>query len=233
MAILAIDTSTRWAGVALLTPQGKGWELTWESSQNHSAELAPALQTLMDRAGFALERLTGVVIALGPGGYSALRVGLGFAKGLATALGLPLVGIGTLEVETATLGIEGVPLCPLLDMGRGLVAWQIFTPEQEATPERVHPLEELPPLLPQGTMVCGEGAWVYRERLRPALAGRAFLVASPPPTRRTLALARLGQKRLAQGRSDPLASLQPRYLRPPSIGPRPHHYPRPEGGELR
>ncbi|MFN3975321.1 MAG: tRNA (adenosine(37)-N6)-threonylcarbamoyltransferase complex dimerization subunit type 1 TsaB [Dehalococcoidia bacterium] len=223
MAVLAIDTSTRWAGVALLAPQGKGWELTWQSAQNHSAELAPSVQTLLERAGLMVKDLTGIVVALGPGSFSALRVGLGFAKGLAVGRGLPLVGIGTLEVEAASLGLEGLSLCPLLDLGRGVVAWGLFHPGEPhpSGGERVNTLEELFPLLPQGVVLCGEGAWVYRQRLQAALGGNIAMASLCPPTRHALALARLGQERLARGEVDPLASLQPRYLRPPSIGPAP------------
>ncbi|GBD11681.1 tRNA threonylcarbamoyladenosine biosynthesis protein TsaB [bacterium HR23] len=216
MVVLAIDTSTRWAGVALLTPEGRGWELAWHSPQNHSAELAPAVHALLERAGMTLEHLTGIVVALGPGSFSALRVGLGFAKGLALGRGLPLVGIGTLAVEAMSLGVDTVPLCPLLDLGRGLVAWALF-PQVEG--ERVNRVEEMPALLPPGAVVCGEGAWAYRHSLGIALAGKAMLVARPPPTRHALALARLGQERLGRGEADPVATLQPRYLRPPSIGP--------------
>lgn len=222
MVILAIDTSTRWAGVALLTPQGRGWELAWQSPQNHSAELAPAVQTLLERAGLTVADLKGIAVALGPGSFSALRVGLGFAKGLAVGRGIPLVGMGTLEVEAASLGLEGVPLCPLLDLGRGVVAWDIFHLGEPHPPggERVNTLEELFPLLPQGAVLCGEGAWVYRQQLG-AVGGRITLASRPPPTRRALALARLGHERLVREGGNALASLQPRYLRPPSIGPAP------------
>ncbi|MCS7207876.1 MAG: tRNA (adenosine(37)-N6)-threonylcarbamoyltransferase complex dimerization subunit type 1 TsaB [Dehalococcoidia bacterium] len=227
MVILAIDTSTRWAGVALLAPPDRGWEIVWHSPQNHSAELAPAVQVLLERAGVTLKDLSGIVVALGPGSFSALRVGLGFGKGLAVGLGCPIVGISTLEVEAASVGSWGVPLCPVLDLGRGVVAWGVISPNGVSEGERVSRVEEMAEAVPVGGVVCGEGAWVYREQMRPALQGRAVLLATPPPTRRPLALARLGQRRLTQGATDNLATLQPHYLRPPSIGPT---RPPPSGG---
>jgi tRNA threonylcarbamoyl adenosine modification protein YeaZ len=228
VVVLAIDTATRWGGVALLTPQGTGWEVRWHSPHNHSTELAPAVATLLERAGCSPGDLRGLAVTLGPGGFSALRVGLGFAKGLAAGWGIPLVGIGTLSVEAASLGLQGVPLCPLVDLGRGVVAWGVVDPTRGDVPlqEGVNSVEELPTLLPKGAVVCGEGAWTYRQAL--GAGGALLLAARPPPTRSPLALAHLGKRRLERGEADPVAALQPLYFRPPSIGPGPRG---PEGGK--
>ena len=91
---LAIDTSTRYAGIALLDQEGRPLQLLqWRSQHNHSVELLPAIQTLLGAEKVAIRDLAGIAIALGPGSFSALRVGLGIAKGFALAWKLPFKAV--------------------------------------------------------------------------------------------------------------------------------------------
>ena len=227
---LAIDTSTRYAAVALMEGERPLAEFSWRSERNHTVELAPLVQGLLDwppARGLALEA---VFVALGPGGWSSLRVGLSAAKGLTEARDMPLVGVGTLEVEAFPYGATGLPICPLLEVGRGEVAWALFQEEggcwSQLRPEAVSSPEEVCRSLPPDTLLCGEAAWALGDRLRDALvldggarSGGVRVLAVPPPTRRAVTLARLGAFRLAAHGPDDRASLQPLYLRRPSITP--------------
>ena len=94
MNVLAIDTSTSWAGVALEFA-GVRNSLTWQSSHNHGRELAQKLVYLMGSAGCNIRELDCVAVALGPGGFSAVRVGVSCALGIASPRGLTTVGIPT------------------------------------------------------------------------------------------------------------------------------------------
>jgi len=77
---LAIDTSTRYASVAL-SQQGEAFaELTWRSDRNHSVELVPAIRELQTKSNTEMYQLEAIFIAQGPGGFSALRVGMSTAK---------------------------------------------------------------------------------------------------------------------------------------------------------
>jgi len=96
---LAIDTSTDTTSLALIQESGVLTELTWRCEQNHSVELLPHLVDLLRQAGTSLQSLTGIIVARGPGSFNALRVGVSTAKGLAFSLGIPIVGISTLEAE--------------------------------------------------------------------------------------------------------------------------------------
>jgi tRNA threonylcarbamoyladenosine biosynthesis protein TsaB len=220
---LSIDTSSRYAGVALSWDGEPRWEMRWHSSQNHTRELAGVVEALTARAGVTIGELGAVFVAEGPGGFSAVRVGMGFAKGLAESRDVPLVGVSTLEVEALPYEGLGRPVCPLLEVGRGLVAWARFRGDdggwRREADEAVVGVEELVGSVPEGAVLCGEGAWAHAALLRDRLGGRAAVVASPPPTRQLWALARLGAEALAEGRADDRATLQPRYLRQPSITP--------------
>ena len=85
--LLAIDTSTRHAGVALAQDGQVISSRSWCSLANHTAELMPAVAEILDGQRLAAGDLTGIAVALGPGGFSALRVGISAAKGLALAFG--------------------------------------------------------------------------------------------------------------------------------------------------
>ena len=216
--LLAIDTSTRNAGIALADDSGRVISChSWYSAVNHTAELMPAVAQTLAAAGLTVKDLAGIAIALGPGGFSALRVGMSVAKGLAIASGQPLVGIGTLDLEAWPYRESGLPVCALLDAGRGEVAAALFAAGQHRRPDQICPPAELPADIAETTLFCGEGLAAHAELLRQRLGNRAVIVANAPAAR-LYALAALGQQRLAAGDGDDVATLQPYYLRMPTIG---------------
>ena len=125
--LLAIDTSTRYAGIALVDPEGHLLRLIqWRSQRNHSVKLLPAIQHLLKAEGTTPQDLSGIALASGPGSFSALRVGFSVAKGFALAWSIPLVAVDTLRCEAFSLRTVGVPIAALLDAGRGELAWALF-----------------------------------------------------------------------------------------------------------
>ena len=78
--ILAIDTATRMASIALYDGGRVHSEETWHSRRNHTVELMPSLVRLLDRQGVSPPELTGVAVALGPGSFTGLRIGLSVAR---------------------------------------------------------------------------------------------------------------------------------------------------------
>ena len=123
---LSIDTSTRYASVGL-SQEGKALaDYSWVSRQNHSVELLPAVEQLLKTTGTALHDVDCIILATGPGGFSALRVGMSTAKGLGVSLGIPLVALNTLDIEAYPFRGLGLPVCSILDMGRGEVAMALY-----------------------------------------------------------------------------------------------------------
>ena len=132
---LAIDTSTRYAGVCLSQEGRVLVSRSWYSRQNHTVELLPAVQELLKEAGAIARDLECVFVAIGPGGFSALRVGLSTAKGLCTGLNIPLVALNTLDVEAEPYRDHELPACALLDMGRGEAAARLLRATQRRLAE--------------------------------------------------------------------------------------------------
>ncbi len=216
--LLAIDTSTRNAGAALARDGQVVSSRSWRSTVNHTAELMPAVSYLLQGAGITVNGLEGIVVALGPGGFSALRVGMSVAKGLALATGKPLVGVGTLDAEAQPYWQSGLPVCALLDAGRGEVASAAFGPgSQRSREDRICSPDELLSGLDGGHLFCGEGTLPHAQLIKEKMGDRAVLVGHSPAAR-LWALAELGRQRLEAGDADDLATLQPYYLRMPTIG---------------
>ena len=241
--LLALDTSTRSASVALAEGARVVAGRSWFSAVNHTTELMPAVVQLLDSRSVRPHELDAVAVALGPGGFSALRTGMSVAKGLAMTARIPIIGVGSLDLEAFPYRESGLAVCALLEAGRSEAASALITPEGTRLREdRITGLNELleemdsrinwndgSRLNDEGrgsdaggvtggpVLFCGEGLPPWAESIRTALSGRAVLCHTPP-SGRAGSLAALAFERLERGEADELDTLQPHYLRMPSIG---------------
>ena len=221
--LLAIDTSTAYAGVLLWDDSRPVYALCWRSTYNHTSQLMPAVRQTLQQAGITPRELEAIAVALGPGGFSALRVGISAAKGLALPWGTPIVGISTLETEAYPYAETGSLVCPLLNIGRRDMAWTCYRKDargwQKTHDEVITPNVDLPSTLPADAIICGEGTLTAAPLLRESDTDFPRVMDYPGPSLRLWALARIASERLQQGRIDDATSMQPLYLRKPSITP--------------
>lgn len=227
--LLSIDTSTAQVGIALLDAGQLVVESLWNSRVHHTVELAPAVAQLLDRAGVGAGDLRVVTVAIGPGSFTALRVGLSFAKGLALAQQLPIIGVPTLDILAEAQPPSEIPLAAVLQAGRGRIAlgWYKYS-AQAARPADAPPAEPEGQWLPVGelqvttvdllaksitktSMVAGELSPEERQRLA---RKRARVVLAPLHlcVRRPSVLAGIGWRRYANAQVDDTATLAPLYL---------------------
>ncbi len=215
--LLALDTSTTQIGVALYDGVRVLAEAYWQSGRRHTQELAPLVAQVLEHTGFSINDLQAVGVALGPGSFTGLRIGLAFAKGLAVARGLALVGVPTLDaVAAAVPPPEGFPaLAAVLPAGRGRLAVGWYTAAEGRWESRDKPhtmtAEALAQAIRSPTLVCGE----MPPQARTRLARKYKNVRLPSPARcarRPAFLAELAWARWQQGQTDPAASLAPIYL---------------------
>lgn len=213
--LLAVDTSTTQIGLALYDGTQVIGETLWHGKLRHTTTLAPAVAELLERTNTKMDTIKALAIALGPGSFTSLRVGLAFVKGLAMARSLPVIGIRTLNMLTAAQPVRDLELVAVLQAGRGRLALsryhapdgEAWQPDGDPTVMRV---EELLETIHNPTLVCGE----LTEEEREALAKNDLVQLGTPTqcTRRPAFLAELAWKRYQAKDTDDAASLAPIYV---------------------
>jgi tRNA threonylcarbamoyladenosine biosynthesis protein TsaB len=224
MRVLSIETSTMFGGVAVVD---SGAGLLAEERCSVKTGHAERLMGLVDRAlggcGLGLEDLDAIAVAVGPGSFTGLRIGLGTAKGLAFSTGLGVVAVPTLEAFALCLPCLPHPLCPMLDARRGEVYAGVFLSEGEdvrrLVPETSIKAVELAARFPgcyDRVLFIGDGADIYREDIKGVLGGKAVFL---PPHLAHLnvpspaSVASLGLKKALRGEFAEPADLSPFYVR--------------------
>jgi tRNA threonylcarbamoyladenosine biosynthesis protein TsaB len=108
--LLALDTATRFASFALHDGRAIRYEMSWEAGRQHTTQLMPRVVEALEELEVRPEALSAVAVALGPGSFTGLRVGMAIAKGLALARGIPIIGIPTLDILAAAQERRRAPL---------------------------------------------------------------------------------------------------------------------------
>ncbi len=212
--LLAVDTSTAQVGLALYDGSQVISEYAWRSSQRHTIEMAPAVSELLTRCGLTMEAVRALGVALGPGSFTSLRVGLALVKGLALARHLPLVGIPTLDILAAAQPLSRFPLVVAIQAGRGRLAvgWYKRSKNgwQAKGPARVATARSLIDEVNSPVIVCGE--FTAEERGELSMKPEIHLVSPAQSVRRPAVLAELAWRRWQAGNVDDEATLAPIYL---------------------
>ena len=213
--LLALDTSTRTAGLALYDGEQVLSEVIWTSHDFHTVELAPAIVDAIQKSGKKIDKVEAVAVAIGPGSFTGLRIGLALAKGIALARHLPLIGIPTLDILAYGQPLLDLPLAAVLRAGRGRLAvdwyqlqkkgWVSQNTMEVLTAEQLAERIEIP------TLIAGELDEQERHIFR--RKKKLITLASPARSvRRPGFLAELGWQRLQSGQTDDPAALAPIYL---------------------
>jgi len=221
LALLSIDSSTDNASLAIARDGKVLAEIAWHSRQNHSVELMPNIERLLKQTNTDIKSIGCIIVARGPGSFNGLRVGISTAKGLAFGLGVPIIGIGTLEAAAYQYAEKGLPICSIMGAGRDEIATALYRLSadkwQQVIAEHITTVDSLCEKIKSKTIFCGELTPFIIETLKLKLGRKAII--SPPsagPCRATF-LAELGLKRLQADVCDKPSTLQPIYLRRPQI----------------
>ncbi len=219
--LLAIDTATDTASVALYDASDIRAEYTWHAAGRHSQSLMPHVDWLLAQCGLCPADLGAIAVALGPGAYTGLRVGVATAKGLALALSIPLLGVPTPDVLAYPHRRLTLTVQPVLDARRGEFATARYRTRRGRWTrlDEFHlvTLAELCAEVTPRTLLCGEYPPAVADALRERW-GQQVLFASPAENlRRAGVLAELAWARARAGQFDDPDALEPIYLRRPAV----------------
>ena len=193
--------------------------------QGHCENLLPMLEALLSGAGLGLNQARAFAVSLGPGSFTALRIGLSTVKALALASGRPLVGVGTLDAVAFNAAGLCSYVCPIIDAKRGEVFYSLFRDENGGQERLLEYGAERPDDAmvlvssfmagaPEGKVIfLGDGVEACRRSIEGQLGGRAIFAPPHLGTPRASAVGMLALKLLERGRVDDVAGVEPIYVR--------------------
>lgn len=237
--ILGIETATARLGVALYDPRGMevgpaavrhapgsahtGTDglralVTINRGSVHDELLVPLCQELLRHGGVGMDALSAVAVSAGPGSFTGLRIGMAAAKGFALGRGIPLRIVPTLDAAAEWCVRNWPPragsvLAVCLDARREDVFAATYIHEgsdwRAADPVRVHDANALAERLPDGAILCGDGA----AKVHAVAHGRLWMPAHPEACLDAGAVAMLGARLLSQDGPSDAETCEPLYAR--------------------
>lgn len=245
MLLLALDTSTRQASLALCTEDELLGEYTWHVGNNHSVELLKRIQRITAECNSTMKDIDVVAVATGPGSFNGVRVALSTAKALAFALQKPIVGVSTLDIIAAQQQHWSGPICSILEAGRSelYAACYTFDKTHDTNGDIIYRMRQLSDYLLRSPQLladylweqadtwfglpgkrelplflfCGEINPASRQALYAQMQEKCVFVNSVQAARRASVLAMLALQQMRDGKEDNPMLLEPLYLRRPSI----------------
>lgn len=184
MKVLAVETSTSWQSVAILDDSRVLARHDQDAGGSHAKLLLPTIDRLFSETGLTLKQLDGLVVSIGPGSFTGLRVGLATLLGFRTISQLPLAVVPTLEGMAWNLRGTAAMLCPILNSRRGELYWALFRWTSEDRLERVVAEQVGTPVmlgnsLTESALVFGEGWTVEAAAIRSSLPSSTTVTEAP------------------------------------------------------
>ncbi|MDB5440064.1 MAG: peptidase glycoprotease [Caulobacteraceae bacterium] len=199
MIVLAIDTCGDACACAVVADEVLLAGQSLAMQRGHQEAIGPLVQRVMADSELDFADLDRIGVTIGPGSFTGLRIGLAFAKGLAFALDVPLVGVGVLEALAASAGASRA--AGVIDARKGEVYFQAFDQGRALAAPAVLGLDEARGRVGPGWRLAGSGGRLLAE------SGAVVLdLTSPEPEEIA---------RLAAAAELPAAPATPLYIRPP------------------
>jgi tRNA threonylcarbamoyladenosine biosynthesis protein TsaB len=223
--ILAINTSTLQFSMALMAEDETVLgEFSVSKGKGHFGGLMPALDSLLTATRSDIHDLKALVVAIGPGSFTGLRVGLSTAKGLCHALEVPIIGISSLKALASQIPTSHPPITPIIDSRKG----EFFTAQfvwnnghglTRSMEDKCLKFGDFPSAFKEKTLFIGNNFNRQAPLLEETLGHRALLAPAHFWIPRASAVGYLGLKRYHISNFDNPQDLNPLYLRPPDIRP--------------
>ena len=222
MLAIAIDSSQESCVLALGNESQLLAEYAFYSKMSLLRRIVPNAQRLLGDAGHKVDDLDAVIVSLGPGSFTGLRIGVSVAKSLAYALSRPIVGLGTLDaIARSVAPVRSDLICPMIHARPNEVYWSLFNSSGErriveyaasGIQDVLHSVKEVGP----DVYFCGSGANRNAGAIRDAFGERAIIAAAFAGVARGAVLIEMGLSRIKEGAIDDACTLTPLYIRKPT-----------------
>ncbi|MGE5299403.1 MAG: tRNA (adenosine(37)-N6)-threonylcarbamoyltransferase complex dimerization subunit type 1 TsaB [Acidobacteriota bacterium] len=218
MKVLSIETSTMLGGVAIVDEEtGLVAETRLNVKTTHSERLMTVIDHVLEQSEMGLDNIDAFAVAIGPGSFTGLRIGLSTAKGLSYATGKPIVAVPTLEAFAYNFSYCSYQVCLMLDARKGEVYAAVFKWEEGAFRRVVEDTsikaEDLLRKFDQVVLFAGEGAALYKSVITEVMKDRAVFASPEKMVPSPANIAVLGLSKAARGEfADALAAV-PCYIR--------------------
>jgi tRNA threonylcarbamoyladenosine biosynthesis protein TsaB len=219
MKVLGIDTSTSCGSVGLIDNGEVISDYLLNIPVTHSERLLGAVEFVLREARCSIENIDGWAIALGPGSFTGLRIGVSTVKGLAFATGKPVAGVSILDVLASQIAPTPHLICPLLDARKSEVYTAFYRYEEGSSLKRQSEYQAIRPenlvkKITEPTIFLGDGVRTYGEFLLNALPSWAIFPPAPLHVSHGSMVAKLGFELLQKGEHLNLSTFSPLYIRP-------------------
>jgi len=218
MKVLGIDTSTSCGSVGLIDQGEVVSDYLLNVPVTHSQRLLGAIELVLREAGCPIENLDGWAIALGPGSFTGLRIGVSTVKGLAFATGKPVTGVSTLDALAWQIAPTPYLICPIVDARKKELYTAFYRFEnsliKRQSDDRAIKPEDLVRSIKEQTIFLGDGANTYRDFLLDSLSSLALFPSAPLHLSHGSMVAKLGSELLQRGECLDLSTFAPIYVRP-------------------
>lgn len=215
MRILGIDTSTKYAGIAVIEDGILLAQSTMQFMASHSEKLLPEISHVLEIMNISLETIDYYAVTVGPGSFTGLRVGISTVKGLSFVTKKKVIPVSTLEVVAWEFPYCKYQICPIFDARKKEVFTALFKWENNKIlrikEDAVLEINALTSWIEEETVFVGSGAYLYKDKLIEKLGSKAIfppLIYSVPHPR---IVAYIGLQRINEAIDT--KDLNPQYLR--------------------
>lgn len=225
MKILAIDTSTMFGGVAIMDDlYGLIIEIRLNIKSTYSERLMTTIDYALNKSGHKLSDIDAFAIAIGPGSFTGLRIGLSTVKGFAYTTGRPIVSVPTLEALAYHFPYCIYPVCTMLDARKKEVYSAVFRWDDEGfirlmneesvkIEKLLEELKEEKKISNEKVVITGDGALLYKDKIFNTFGKKVIFAPSDKMVPSPSHIAFIGMKKALKGEfSDPI-TIKPFYIR--------------------
>ena len=230
MNLIAIDSSGMTATVSLLRDGVLAGTYTTCHKKTHSETLLPMLEELERMTEYDNSKADAIAVAAGPGSFTGLRIGAALSKGMAEALGIPIIAVPTLEAMAYQFYGASDLICPMMDARRNQVYSGIYSFEydelnkecrlkeckaQEAldVAEQCHAVDEMATKSLKKVIFLGDGVPVYRDIICENMKAEIIFAPAHRNAQDAACLAAIAEEYFLAGRITPAEDFVPEYLR--------------------